>query len=141
MLKKILRIPIKDQIEVVKIVVLSGYYRFVILTMPYKFLERQFGSHNTKSIEGCDINAELYQKKVYIEKVSKHTPWESLCLVQALVFRTYLKKNKISHTLYLGLRKDNKNLVAHAWITSGNKILMGEREESFKVINYYSTNY
>ncbi len=62
--------------------------------------------------------------------VCKHTPWESKCLVQALLVQHFLQRKGIATTLYLGVNKDKQDyLMAHAWIRCGEMIVTGQNEK------------
>jgi len=76
-----------------------------------------------------------------VRAMSRYTPWESKCLVQAMAAKIMLNRRKISNTLYLGVAKDNTGaMVAHAWIKCGSFILTGEREaERFTVVAAFSS--
>lgn len=75
-----------------------------------------------------------------VEAVCNRTPWQSTCLVQAIVCKQLLQKHGIHCTLYLGLlRMDgSRKLTSHAWLKAGEVLLTGARGyERFKVVNYY----
>ncbi|MEG0711156.1 MAG: lasso peptide biosynthesis B2 protein, partial [Niameybacter sp.] len=55
------------------------------------------------------------------------TPWESKCLVQAMVAQYLLKRRRIATTLYLGVAKGSEGeLKAHAWLRCGQMIVTGD---------------
>jgi hypothetical protein len=120
---------------VIKSFFYTGYFRFRILFTPFNKLAKKIGAVQVETVEEEVVN------KKYVSKVrravimtSKNTPWESLCLVQALTAQRLLKSKLIDNTVYLGIRKDeNKKLAAHAWLRCGDKIVVGE-----KGMQYYS---
>jgi len=58
--------------------------------------------------------------------VSCYTPWESKCLVQAIVGKIMLRQYGIGNTLYLGVGKNEEmSLVAHSWLRCGELIITG----------------
>lgn len=64
-----------------------------------------------------------------IHIMSRHTLWESMCLVRALAAMKMLERRRIYSTLYLGTGKnDNGELIAHAWLKSGSEIVTGGEE-------------
>jgi len=130
---KLVGFPLKDQFLLFEAFVVTGFVRAAVLTVPFKKLvsrlkagkqEREQNQYNH-----TDDNRQVIRKvKWAISIVSKYTPWESKCLVQALTAHIMLKKRKISGTLHLGLKKDeSENLVAHAWYISGNIVVTGGR--------------
>ena len=68
--------------------------------------------------------------------MSRHTLWESQCLVKAIAGMKMLEKRNIESTLYLGMAKDEKGkLIAHAWLRSGAIYVSGaEVMERFTVV-------
>ncbi|MED4043736.1 lasso peptide biosynthesis B2 protein [Priestia aryabhattai] len=77
-----------------------------------------------------------------IEVMSRHTFWESKCLVQAMAAIKMLKRRKIESTLYMGIAKDEHGaLIAHAWIRSGSFYVTGSQGmERFTVVATFAHN-
>lgn len=73
--------------------------------------------------------------------MSKYTPWESMCLVQALAAKKHLQKMGIESTLYLGTAKQEKgSLQAHAWLRSGSMYVTGEEvKDQFTQVMFYGS--
>lgn len=93
---------------------------------------------------GCQSND---NNKLTINKVSeairimsRHTLWESMCLVRALAAMKMLERRRIYSTLYLGTGKNEKGeLIAHAWLRSGSEIVTGGEEmKEFTVVGSFS---
>ncbi|MFC4811413.1 lasso peptide biosynthesis B2 protein [Paenibacillus sp. GCM10023250] len=61
--------------------------------------------------------------------VSKHTWWESKCLVRGLAAMKMLERRGIASTIYFGTAKDDQGkLIAHAWLRSGRLYVTGAAE-------------
>ena len=61
-----------------------------------------------------------------VETMSRHTPWESACLAQAIAGKYMLRRRGVASELYLGTRKDDRNqLLAHAWLSVNGSIILG----------------
>ncbi|MCM3650406.1 lasso peptide biosynthesis B2 protein [Metabacillus litoralis] len=75
-----------------------------------------------------------------INIMSKHTFWESMCLVRAIAAMKMLERRNIESTLYLGTAKDESGkLVAHAWLRSGPFYVTGsEGMEKFTVVGKFA---
>lgn len=75
-----------------------------------------------------------------INIMSRHTIWESQCLVKAMAAMKMLEKREIDSTLYLGTAKDEKGgLIAHAWLRSGPFYITGaEVMDRFTVVSKFS---
>lgn len=71
-----------------------------------------------------------------IQIISRHTTWESKCLVKAIAGQKMLNRRYIESTLYLGTAKDvNGDFIAHAWLRSGPFYISGsEGMEIFTVV-------
>lgn len=106
--------------------VLSAYYRFMILKMPFQRIAENIGisGHETAHTHSADKIPEEVGKAVDI--VCRHTPWESKCLVRALTARKMLTHRGYSCTLYLGVKMgDDKKMAAHAWLRCGDLYVIG----------------
>src|SRR5690625_5131462 len=77
-----------------------------------------------------------------IHLVSRHTFWESACLVQAIAAMKMLEKRQIESTLYLGTAKDETGeMIAHAWLRSGPFYITGNAGmEKFTVVKKFAKN-
>jgi len=141
-LKIFIRKPFSEKIRLLRISAYLAWFRFFILTFSFKKLSKKLGnlngppSHADTPPDGKTINLANS-----IRRISGIVPWESKCLVQAVVAKILLKKRGIESTLYLGVRKsgDNSSLEAHAWLDVGNQtILGGDVSDQFTVVSSYS---
>ncbi|MBD1378841.1 lasso peptide biosynthesis B2 protein [Metabacillus arenae] len=75
-----------------------------------------------------------------VNAMSRHTFWESMCLVKAIAAMKMLERRQIESTLYLGTAKDeNGKLIAHAWLRSGPYFLTGSEEmKKFTVVAMFA---
>ncbi|ENQ3106098.1 Transglutaminase-like superfamily protein [Bacillus sp. 491mf] len=75
-----------------------------------------------------------------IHIMSRHTFWESKCLVRAIAGMKMLERRQMESTLYLGTAKDeNGNMIAHAWLRSGPFYITGAEEmKRFTVVNKFA---
>ena len=68
-----------------------------------------------------------------IAAASSHAPWRSDCLIQAMAVTRWLRRRGVSTNFYLGVKKDDASqLTAHAWVTSGEKLVSGGSERGFQ---------
>jgi len=107
---------------------LSGIVRVAILVVPFKKLKNFMGVYNCESRFEIEDEQNMVVSKVgwAMKKVVKYTPWQSKCLVKALVVQQMLKRRKIYSTIYLGAGNDEKNnTIAHAWLRCGRRIVTG----------------
>ena len=124
--------------------VLLGIARLTVLVMPFRWLAVTLGKHMKET--GIEVNpSDLGPARMVgqaVRSAANNTPWESLCLPQAVAGQWMLKRRHIAGTLYLGVAKDKaktERLAAHAWLRCGNIILTGrEGHRQFTVVAVFS---
>ena len=82
----------------------------------------------------------LRQISSAIDVMSRHTFWESKCLVKAIAGMKMLSRRQIESTLYLGTAKDESaKMIAHAWLRSGHYYVTGkEGMERFTIVGKFA---
>ncbi|NBC02664.1 MAG: lasso peptide biosynthesis B2 protein [Bacteroidetes bacterium] len=134
--------PLSEKLHLLKISAYLAWYRFFILSFSFKRLSKKLGDLNGPPVQGDgELNPEILQLADSIRHISRFVPWESKCLVQAVVAKILLKKRNIDSTLYLGVRKseDGSNLEAHAWLDVNNQtILGGDISDQFTMVSSYT---
>ena len=133
MLSKIstfLRLSWADRWLILEALTWLGLARLAVLTLPFRWIAPYMGQVRAVSPVG-DASVDVDQVRriaLAIRRASRHTPWDSNCLAQALTAKRMLHRRRINCTLYLGLAKDDDGqLQAHAWLRSGSFILTGGR--------------
>ncbi|KAF1086080.1 hypothetical protein SPSYN_00818 [Sporotomaculum syntrophicum] len=125
---KFVLLPLQEQWLYLQAFVLAGVVRLAIILLPFRWLAGFLGNQELESPAEEDhekLNAARRVGRV-VETVCRHTPWESKCLVQAIVGKILLRQSRISNTLYLGVGRDPEDkMVAHAWLRCGDMILTG----------------
>ena len=118
----------KTRIDIIKVFFYTGYFRAFILFVPFNKLSKRMGQAKTESPAEAEIPEYKEARRVawIVNNVSRYTPWESKCLVQALTAQKLLKKRNISTTIYLGVKKDDEGkMIAHAWTRCGKYYVTG----------------
>lgn len=126
--------------------VLLGIARLLVLVLPFRWLARSVGGHMQESpdkVADSDLAlAGLIGQAVC--SAAGNTPWESVCLPQAVAGQWMLKRRGIPGTLYLGVAKTEENLdklAAHAWLRCGSLIITGASgHRQFTVVSTFSDN-
>lgn len=123
---------------------LLGIARLMVFALPFKWLAVSLGRHMNESdtqICASDLRRARMVGQA-IRSAANHTPWESVCLAQAVAAQWMLKRRRIAGTLYLGVAKDEtkpEKLGAHAWLRCGDVILTGrESHRQFTVVATFS---
>lgn len=109
-----------------------GICRFVILTIPLRFIYRCYGQDGSLSSKAPPISlskqARARQIRDVVALAARYTPWKSQCYPQALVAHLALSICQIPHVLYFGLRKvdgEAEPYEAHAWVMAGDSVVTG----------------
>lgn len=115
--------------------------RMMIATRPFSSIAADLG---TPGFETGDKTLEEDRPLIYriswaVRAAADKTPWASKCLVQVMTAKHMLRKRGIESTAYLGLMKKNgKDMAAHAWIRSGDVYLTQVKgKRAFTVVSVY----
>ncbi|MCE5286190.1 MAG: lasso peptide biosynthesis B2 protein [Pelosinus sp.] len=118
----------REKVLFISIFSLTAVIRMIILLLPFRWLAPFLGEKMQESVMKETNNNYACARHVaqIVTLVSRHTPWESKCLVQAIAAKLLLHQRGISTTLYLGVCKDQKGtMLAHAWLRCGEMIVTG----------------
>lgn len=70
-----------------------------------------------------------------VSRVARRTPWESRCLVQAMVAQRLLRHYGLPSTVYLGVgRGEDGKMDAHAWVRCGERYVCGGEGEGYGTV-------
>jgi hypothetical protein len=110
---------------------LLGVARSLIILLSFRRLAPCLGSLNR---DGAVIplledrqETRAAQLKDLLRLVSRHTPWTSNCLPQALAARVLLGLHRIPFAVCFGVQRDGPDDVisAHAWVVAGRVAVSG----------------
>lgn len=109
---------------------LLGVARLMVLAIPFKWLALSLGKSMHKAGPQADFADPNIARMIgrAVRSAANNTPWESVCLPQAVACQWMLKRRRIPATLYLGVAKNAEKpelLAAHAWLRCGDVILTG----------------
>jgi len=127
------KLPHNEQALLLLAFALCGLFRFMLLCIPFRYLVRYMVKENKcKAIDSSEIiKRNCLTIARIIDVVATKTPWESKCLVCALVAKTLLRIFYYPNELYLGVKKDkNGKLIAHAWLNSYGYNISGGSDEA-----------
>ena len=115
-----------DYILFVEACFLLHFAKLVILFMPFKKIASRIGSlgvESTYDLHSTDLSTKIEHA---VRRASRYTLHKSKCYDQALTAKALLGQCNLPATIYFGLAKESKNqLMAHAWVRCGNKIISG----------------
>lgn len=134
-------LSILDKFLIIEALLFLGISRIFLFMFEFKKIAPYLGEHMKKSL---DENSETNQVKAIkvswaINLMSRHTFWESKCMVQAMTAKMMLKRRRIKSTLYLGVAKnDTRGFIAHAWVSCGDLIVTGAKGvNQFTVVSMF----
>jgi hypothetical protein len=116
--------------------------RFLLCFLPFKHVLRWMGfvQGGTGRQEDECIRTGVKAERIgwAVRAAAARTPWQSTCLIQALAGAHMLRRRSLPATLYLGAAygtTSRDTFEAHAWLSSGDAILTGQRDqERFTVV-------
>lgn len=99
--------------------------------------------HHLEQVDGAgtgpeltpDQAAEAERCAAAVRRCARNVPWEALCLCQALALSRMLGRRGVGGLVTLGSRfvddpavDGGRSLVAHAWVTASDQVLLGGEE-------------
>lgn len=127
-----LKMPINKKVWFIVLYPISGVGRFASLVLSLKKVFWYLGymyENKELSIPATEDQVILaYRISKVAQLVSKHVPWESKCLIEAIMVKTLLKYYKIPYIIHIGVKKTgqtDKPLLAHAWVKVKDNIVVG----------------
>lgn len=117
----------------------------VLKQLPFARVSPSLGDYMKET--SYESEREQHRQTVQIARalhlVSPHVPWEAECLVMAFAAQRMLNRRRLSSTLYLGMRRDEKGkTAAHAWLRSGRFYLTGAKElEQYTVVGQFAKEF
>jgi hypothetical protein len=129
----------------IEAILFLGVARLMVRTVPFSWIARLIGRYMDDSSRFVSKQEHQLARMIGQAVVSAagYTPWESVCLPQAMAGQWMLKRRRIPGILYLGVSRDpskTSGLSAHAWLRCGKLILTGAQgHEKFAVVSTFST--
>ena len=125
------RLPRRGVGLLVRAVVALAIARIALAVMPFRVIVRALGLRILPASAGAHTTHEEEATRIgwAVRTAAAHTPWSNTCLVQALAAVLLLSSRGIRSSIALGVSKAGEgpaDLIAHAWVRSGDVILTGE---------------
>ena len=131
-------LPFHRKLMYPEALILSAYYRFQILHMPFKNLSPQIGTINYETSHEHCSDVILKEVAQVIDGVCSHTPWESKCLVRAMAAKKMLNRRGYLCTLYMGVRLEKYGkMQAHAWLRCGDLYITGGNGNHYTITTIF----
>ncbi|MBE3134263.1 MAG: lasso peptide biosynthesis B2 protein [Acidobacteria bacterium] len=136
--------PPGERRALVEALFLLGAGRVALLSAPFPVVARRYhlGSRDTAAEHRHDAASQAHFVARMIASASRHTPWRSTCLVQALAATRMLRRRHVASTLYFGAARDEAGAFrAHAWVRCEAHLVTGGREhERFEVVGVFGVS-
>ncbi|TFE22630.1 lasso peptide biosynthesis B2 protein [Cohnella luojiensis] len=120
-----------------------AWARFLVW-LPFAKIAPSLGSSMKETPHISNQQEPILKKlSIALHMMSRHTLWDSKCLVRAIAAMKMLDRRLIDSTLYLGTAKDvNGEMIAHAWLRSGTYYLTGAEEmRKFTVVGKFAKRF
>lgn len=127
-MRTLLSLETKTALILMEAYLFLGWAR-ILLSVPFSKVAPGLGAPMQETGTEHPANARktvLMNVHDAIQIMSRHTFWESKCLVKAIAAAKMLERRRFESTLYLGTAKDEDGrMVAHAWLRSGSFYITG----------------
>jgi hypothetical protein len=118
----------KNKLMLMEAFLMLGIFKVLLRTMKLRQIAGFLGKSNrVTDFSDTGINTDIRRRvSGAVRRMSRHTPWESNCLVQACAAKLMLNLRKQPGTVYFGVRKNKKGkMIAHAWVRCGTYYVCG----------------
>jgi hypothetical protein len=114
-------------------VIALAIVRGALRVFSFRVIARALGLREGRAAEIVDAATVERAERIgwVIRVAAAHVPWNTTCLMEALAAAGLLRVRGIGGTLSLGVAKGaspDDNLLAHAWLQCGDRVLTGESE-------------
>lgn len=129
---RVFRTPPADWFLILIIFSMLGLTRLMIIVLPFRVYSTIMGKRSLVGTAPAALSVGQHRRAErlgrLVRKVARVTPWESVCLPQAMVASAILWAKGIPHVTYFGVvrsNEQNKQLLAHAWVKVSDQVITG----------------
>jgi len=134
-LRKFLRLPVPEQILLVRAFVLLGVVRVGLWLLPFKTLQRLLSQLVQTRARSWNKGRFRTERGIWAVQVASRYAPRTTCLTQALAAQVLLGFDGIPASIRIGVAKEKVGeLEAHAWLERDGKILMGGSEADHRYV-------
>lgn len=127
-----------EKLKYFKIIIFLEALFYILLSIilvrlfKIKFYSKFIGDYMIKT--NLDNNKNFSDILNIHENVKNIFPIKITCLESSLSLKKSLNNRRINSILYLGIRKNNNIMQAHAWIETNNN----QKNDNYKVVSFFS---
>jgi hypothetical protein len=115
-----------DRVLLVRAFMLVSAVRIGLWVLPYRTVRRLVACPVTpREMTPAEEWQSLRRIVGAVEAMSRRLLGMKPCLTQALAAQRILRQEGIDSTLRIGVTKDGQELLAHAWLERGDRVLIG----------------
>jgi len=118
-----------DKVLLVRAFALVSTVRLGLWALPYRTVQRLVGRTlvRRENAGATPQEERSYQRRVVgaVEAVGRRLLGDKPCLTQALVAQRFLRQRGYDTTLRIGVAKDGRELLAHAWLEREGRVIIG----------------
>lgn len=142
-IRRFARLPWAKRVALIEAAVSLACARLVIVLVPFRHVAALLGTPQLESSARPSTGEEtgrINQVRWSITVAARHVPWEAVCLPQAMAGKWMLKRRGVISTLYLGVKRSEARMQAHAWLRAGETIVTGGQDspQHFTVVSCFS---
>jgi hypothetical protein len=131
-LRKFIQLP-KDEKLLLFEAVFLVFFSKVFLLLPFRYCLKRL--HPAGEMEGPIDPVLLTKIRDAVTRANRLAFWKNVCLVKSFAARLMLQRRNIGSVMYLGLQfRNEKELVAHAWLESAEMYITPKGRTDFKEI-------
>ena len=132
LLQKAIKMPFDEKILLFEAVFFL-FFSKIFLYLPFKFCVKKVKSSDKQGKVLTRIELKKIRNAVY--RANKLAFWKNICLVKSFAARFMLLRRNVHSKMYLGLEfKNSRELLAHAWLVSGDFQVTPKGNKKYKEI-------
>ncbi len=131
-LRKFVQLPKEEKMLFFEAVFLL-FFSKAFLLLPFRYCIKRL--HTSEKMNIITDFVLLSKIRDAVSRANKLAFWKNRCLVGSFCARLMLQRRNIDSVMYLGLQfKNGKELVAHAWLKSGDIYITPKGRNNYKEI-------
>lgn len=126
------------RLALLEAVIALAIARVLVVAVPLRRINPRLGVADTESPEDTASAGDAALIGPAIRSAARRLPWRCRCLEQAYAAKMMLRRRRLSNTLYLGVRKVDGEMEAHAWVRVGPRPITGGAGTGYTVVAKYA---
>ena len=129
LLDRFRRLPGTDKWLLIQAWVLLAVTRVGMWVLPYGWLRAGLKRWGRGGLAAGATRVPAERIAWAVRATAQYVPWAGTCLIRSLAGHALLQRRGYPAELRIGvMRGSNREFHAHAWVTVGDSVLVGERE-------------